>query len=342
MIGDHLIRHAYPYLQQLGDEHKQGYRNYLHEQYDHYCYYPSFTENNVLKMVRNGLVEGLNHRIKLPNAVVVLCSDQLLRDDPLFLPSELERKLKWIIKEFDTVLKFRKQSLPPKAFTLGEPRIMFVQLFQNSKANRIPREQLAKFNNLLKRSCQVKAIYVIAIDMESTFRCFDYDNKTHIAEGFKALWHEIINGIKFHDERDKQYEINQQVETRLKEMESSQENLDKRRKHTRESFKKCESFTNVHRGDRGERSSCPTEAVHVKAQNLMEKDYHGSHNERYSQRTGPQLNAKEKQEWHRDERRNHPYDDRYGNTGYKSRDQHREDTRHCSRSHGEQSTKYYR
>lgn len=59
-VGDHLVRDAYPYLQQLETDHKKGECNYLHENYDTYAYFPSFTDSNMLGMIQSTFIEGLN------------------------------------------------------------------------------------------------------------------------------------------------------------------------------------------------------------------------------------------------------------------------------------------
>lgn len=168
-------------------------------------------------MIRNTLVEGLNRRVRLPNAIIVLCSENFIMDDPLFLPSEFERKLKWILREFMTLIEIRKSILPQKAYILGEPRIMWVQAFNNTRRNKLQPDQLQKFNNLLRRLCGMKAIYTIPIK-DSSSRCFDFDGKTQIEEGFNYLWHQIIQGLKYHDEKDKQHQVNALVDDRLSEI----------------------------------------------------------------------------------------------------------------------------
>lgn len=200
IIGDHLARLAYPYLQEMDQDHKRGFENYLQENYDHSAYYPCFTDTNVLSMIRNSFVEGLNKRPKLPSTVIILFGEQLLTEDPLFLPSEFERKIKWLIRELEVNIKIRKRSLLPKAYTMGQPRIMFVQAFRTSKSSQITTDQLLKFNNLLRRTCIAKAVYTIPVD-DSSLRCFDHNGKTQITEGFRFLWQEIISGLKFHDEK---------------------------------------------------------------------------------------------------------------------------------------------
>lgn len=161
-----MVRSAYPYLQQL----QQDYNT------------------------RNCFVEALNRRLKLPNAVVILLSNQLIVEDPLYLPSEVDRKLKWILRELDSSVKIRKSLLPTKAYNFGEPRIMFVRGFNNTKANYLDWDILLKYNNMLCKICMAKAVYTIPVQGydDSGFRCFDYDGKTQIKEGFEWLWMDII------------------------------------------------------------------------------------------------------------------------------------------------------
>lgn len=212
-IGDHLVRSAYPYLQQLQQGHDAGQTNYLHSHYDTYIFYPNFNEGNVLTMVRNAFVEAMNRRLKFPSAVVILISDQIIMEDPLYLPSEIDRKIKWILREIDATVKIRKSLLPTKAYVFGEPRIMWVRGFQNTKANYIPDEILLKYNNMLRKICMAKAVYTIPVDTynNASLRCFDYDGKMQIKDGFETLWHDIIRGLKKHDLADKEAEIAQVV-----------------------------------------------------------------------------------------------------------------------------------
>lgn len=204
-----MIRNACPYLQQIQQDHELGRCNYLHSEYDTFVYFPTFTETNVLTMVRNCFVEALNRRSRFPSAVVILLSDQLIIEDPLYLPSEIDRKIKWILRELDAAIKIKKSLLPTKAYTFGEPRIMWVRMFQNTRANYIPTDILLKFNNMLRKTCIAKAVYTIPVEgyEDSLARCYDYDGKTQIKEGFELLWLDIIKGIKKHDQSDKLAEI---------------------------------------------------------------------------------------------------------------------------------------
>lgn len=227
IIGDHLVRHAYPYLQQYQEDYeKSGEFNYLHYTYDVYGYYPDFTENNILTMVRSTLVEAMNKRTKLPSTIIILLSEKFITQDPLYLPSELDGKLKWILRECSTAIKIRKSSLPPKTYSFGEPRIMLVRAFQNSLANKINPNNLQKFNNMLMRTCMAKAVYTLPVPSfeNADTRCFDYDQKTHIIPGFQLLWNDIIEGLQAHDELDEKYRKNSIIKEYLKKEEKPNDN----------------------------------------------------------------------------------------------------------------------
>lgn len=156
-------------------------------------------------MVRNCFIEGLNRRLKFPSAVIIMLSDQIIIEDPLYLPSEVDRKIKWILRELDAAVKIRKSSMPTKSYTFGEPRFMWVRAFQNTKANYISEEILLKYNNMLRKICIAKAVYTLPLDVyeEGSVRCYDYDGKTKINQGFNIIWNDIIRGLKRHDKNDK-------------------------------------------------------------------------------------------------------------------------------------------
>lgn len=299
IIGDHLARIAYPYLQQLELDHKKGCENYLEENYDHYAYYPSFTETNVLSMIRNAFVEGLNRRARLPNAVIIILGEQFLTEDPTYLPSEFERKIKWILREIDILVKIRKGNLPPKAYVLGQPRIMWVQAFRTRRGSAVHSDQLLKFNNLLRRMCMAKAVYTIPVE-DASIRCFDVDGKTQITGGFKFLWQEIIAGLKLHDEKDRQYEINQLVDKRLKEMDLHKKSKDERCHHTLETLKRNIPTSLMERDSYREReerdfsrSTTRSKSMRVyPATNVKTSTgYHGNHSDSYRAERRPHDNS---------------------------------------------------
>lgn len=87
--------------------------------------------------------------------------------------------------------------------------VLFVRAFHNTKANYVSNEILFKFNNTLRKLCIAKAVYTIPVDsyQDSRARCFDYDGKTQMSDGFELLWHDVIKGLKKHDENDKHAEV---------------------------------------------------------------------------------------------------------------------------------------
>lgn len=223
-MGDHLLRDAHPFLQKLEYEYQHGQHNYLHATYDAYAFYPDFTEDNPLVMIRNAVVSGFNLRPRFPNAIIILTGTLLLSQDELFLPSELDKKVRWIIREISNTISTMKSLVKPKCFTFGEPRIFWVKNFQTAVGDPIPPEHLLKFNNLVRRIAAGKAIYTPVLDLfvSSTARC--YDRKSRIIDkSFDEMWLAVSEMIKSIDERDEHYYVNKKVEDRLRELKQEGE-----------------------------------------------------------------------------------------------------------------------
>lgn len=191
-------------------------------------------------MVRNAAIEGFNRHLKFPNAIIILCGDDFVNEDKYYLPSELEKKVRWVLRELDTAVKVRKSLVEPKCFTFGQPRIFWVRAFQASKNNNIPPDNLLKFNNMLRRVCAAKAAYSpdLKLYVDSGLRCFDRKNKV-VPEGVKTLWLALGEEIKQIDEDDEQYAVNLKVEERLRELKRGNEKTFERQAHTYLSIKEA-------------------------------------------------------------------------------------------------------
>lgn len=195
-------------------------------------------------MIRNAVIEGLNSRARLPNAIVIITGDQFLTTDPLFLPSELEKKVRWVLRELSAAIDTRKSLLKPKCFIFGEPRIMWVRMFQCTAGDPVSQENINKFNNLLYRVCCGKAVYTPELKLftNSSARCYDKRGK-RIDESFKELWIAMSNEIKRFDQRDEHYFINKKVEERIKELRQEDELRFERKASTYLAVTGASSFT---------------------------------------------------------------------------------------------------
>lgn len=244
IVGDHLIRDAYPALQNLQAAARHGEQCYLQDMYDTYGYYPDFTETNPIAMIRNTVIAGLNAHLKMPNAIIVLCGTDLITQDPVFLPSELEKKVRWVLREVMAAISTRKSLLLPKNFTYGEPRLIWIKSFQTTVGDPVPPAYINKFNNLLYRACAGKAVYAPDLEMfvTSGSKCYD-ECKRIIEKSFKDLWLAISDCVKKIDERDEQYFISRKVEERLKELRHEDELRFERKASTFLAVTDSKSFT---------------------------------------------------------------------------------------------------
>lgn len=223
-VGDHLLRDAHSYLQAMEYAYKHGDHNYLHATYDTYVFYPDFTETNYISMITNSVTKGFNSRPRFPNAIIIVTGTGIIVEDELFLPSELEKKIRWVFREIASTIATCKSLVKPKCFTFGEPRIFWVKNFQTTSGDPVPSEYLVKFNNLVRRVASGKAIYTPSLDLfvASMSRCYDRKNRV-LEKSFKEFWLSVSDMLKTIDERDEHYYINKKVEERLKELKQDGE-----------------------------------------------------------------------------------------------------------------------
>lgn len=232
-MGTHFMREAYPALQQLRDDYHNGQHNYIHSMYNIYGFYPDFTQKNEMAMIRNAVIEGFNQHLKFPNAIIVLCNEDFITEDELFLPSEMEKKIRWVLRDITAAINIRKSLMEPKCFTFGQPRIIWVRAFQTHKLEKVSDQNMMKFNNMLRRIGRSKAFYTpdLTLYVDSGARCFDF-KRQKIYEGFRTLWLSLSDELKKIDEDDEQYAINLKVEERLKELKRDNEKTFERQAHT--------------------------------------------------------------------------------------------------------------
>lgn len=275
------MRDAHPALQKLNFTYEKGDKNYLMSNYDVFCYYLVFTEQNPLTMIRNSLVEGLNACFKMPSAIVILCGDLIMTHDDLFLPSEIERKIRWILRDIMAAIAARKSMLSPKAFTFGEPRIIWIKAFQTRTNNHIPQENLLRYNNILRRVCHNKAVYTPDLDffIASTARCYDARKRIN-EQSFDELWLSVSDTIKSIDERDEKYAVDKKVEDRLKELKLQGELKFERQAHTFLSMTGKTNFSDTS-GQGSIRNSHSDEQDRSARSRSRSRDYRHSRRDRY-------------------------------------------------------------
>lgn len=279
-IGDQLMRDAYPFLQNLKSAFLHGETCYLMETYDVYGYYPSFTETNPLTMIRNSATDGFNAHLKMPNAIVIVSGTALLTQDPLFLPSELERKVRWIIKEILALIMTRKSQLLPKNFTFGEPRIIWVRTVQTHSGDPVATDTMLKFNNLLHRICSAKAIYTPDLELfnSTSMRCYDHHGRI-IDNSFKEFWWAVSDVIKQIDSRDEQYFITKKVEERLRELKNEDEMTFERKASTYLAVTGARDFSE----DASNRSRTPRKQQHQRSEYRSGRSRSHSHHSRHKE-----------------------------------------------------------
>lgn len=239
-MGDDLLTHGIPVYQSMKVDHNNGkVVNYIEASYDTYFFDGDYRERNHLNMICNAFTKGLNQRAKLPHTVIILTSGKFFNKQETFLPSEADKKIRWIFKEFDHLIRSRKQDIPYKSHQGMRTRILWVQvlpvhadLWKLEAAKQRDRspypERLERFNKLLSKICMAKNHGFIEIrdiiDTDGKALSRYTGNPTDF--GFDMIFKEITRTLKILDTRAREHEKDKILEEELKQLRLQTQRLD--------------------------------------------------------------------------------------------------------------------
>lgn len=231
-IGDDLLTLALPVYQQMKTDHNNGQvLNYLESSYDTYFFDGDYRERNHLNMICNAFTRGLNERPRLPHTMVILTSNKFFLNQSTFLPSEADKKIRWILKEFDHLLRTRKEDIPYKAHQGQRTRIIWVQILPlhadvwklkaAKKRDQSPYpERLNRFNKLLFKICEAKNHHFLEIkdiiDTDGKALSRYTGNPTEF--GFELIFKEITRTVKILDSQAREQEKDRIMEDEIKHL----------------------------------------------------------------------------------------------------------------------------
>lgn len=180
-------------------------------------------------MIGNAFTRALNERNRLPHTIILITSAKFFSKQETFLPSEADKKIRWIFKEIDHLTRSRRADMPYKAHMGRRLRILWVQVLPihadvwkleaAKKRDRSPfPERLTRFNKLLSKICLAKNHHFVQvhdiIDTDGKSLSRYTGNPTDY--GFELLYRELTRTIKGLDVKAKQEEKDKMIEDELK------------------------------------------------------------------------------------------------------------------------------
>lgn len=231
-IGDDLLTLGIPIYQQLKADHNNGKTiNYIESSYDTYCFDGDYRERNHLNMICNAFTRGLNERPRLPHTVVIITSGKFFAKQETFLPSEADKKIRWIFKELDHQLRSRKADIPYKSHRGLRTRIIWMQILpvhadvwkldaaKNRDKSPFP-ERLTRFNKLLGKTCVAKNHHFLEIkdiiDTDGKALSRYTGNPTEF--GFDLIFKEVNRTVKVLDAQAREQEKDRIIEEEIKHL----------------------------------------------------------------------------------------------------------------------------
>lgn len=220
--------------------------NYLEASYDTYFFDGDYRERNHLNMICNAFTRALNERPRLPHTVIIITSAKFFSKQETFLPSEADKKIRWILKEMDHNLKTRKEDIPYKSHQGQRTRIIWMQVLPTHadvwkldaarKRDQSPfPERLTRFNKLLDKICTAKNHYFLEIkdiiDTDGKALSRYTGNLTDF--GFELVFKEITRSVKFLDNKAREQEKDRIIEDEIKYLRLQNKLLQESQSETR-------------------------------------------------------------------------------------------------------------
>lgn len=209
-VGDDLLSLGIPVYQQIKADHNNGkIVHYLEASYDTYFFDGDYRERNHLSMITNAFTRGLNERARLPHTVVLLTSSKFFAKQETFLPSEADKKIRWILKQVDHLLKSRKADIPYKSHQGQWTCVVWAQILPThadmwklqaaKRRDQSPfPERLTRFNKLLNKICTAKNHFFLEIKdiIDTDGKALSRYTGNPTDYGFELIFKEITRTIK--------------------------------------------------------------------------------------------------------------------------------------------------
>lgn len=148
-----------------------------------------------------------------------------------FLPSEADKKIRWVLKELDHLLRTRKEDIPYKMHQGQRTRIIWMQVLPMhadvwklnaaKKRDQSPfPERLRRFSKLLSKICVAKNHHFLEIkdiiDTDGKALSRYTGNPTEF--GFELIFKEITRMVKILDEQAREAEKDRIIEDEIKHL----------------------------------------------------------------------------------------------------------------------------
>ena len=216
-VGDDFMRQSMNTLptwrsQAAGD--KNFPQPYVYDYYNVFFYTQRKCASNmhVISRITNSLIEGFNHRARLPRFIIVLLDKDLIEDVNQFeygTVDEYRKNLAWLMRQINMLVRRRRLDLmdkKPGAVYNSDPKVIFVRMIKRvayyNKGHRMEKvcSFRTKFNDILEEVVAEFDYHIMSIHACCTEDCFDPQGKLTY-KGKNRYWQEMDELIENFDKK---------------------------------------------------------------------------------------------------------------------------------------------
>ena len=161
---------------------------------------------STLARIRNTLTHGLNKCTILPQLVLIVLEDDVIKEINVkddYMLRDFTRRVKWLMSEFRKTIDAAKDALQPNAKTLNQPKFIWVLPTKHKNyRNSYPRR---KFSQAIETQCKLNE-NMIALrlvqrwDYEDS-NLFLQEEQRFTSEGKAEFWRAVDKTVEFFDKK---------------------------------------------------------------------------------------------------------------------------------------------
>lgn len=259
ILGDVFVTEAIAILMEMQNQKRDDL--YLFSDYDPQPYYPSLLSKETFGMqIMNQLYTALEEHNKLPAVILIILGNKQV-ENMVMNPEQTRRIWVALFTEIQRTVRTRKEDLPKKCQTVGEPKLMISNMFprfkdHNEKLDRSEetfKTKRRRFNGILPQVAKEFDVSVLPVTgiLPDQAEFFSMSTGQLNGRGIKEFWTIISRAVKLQDvraeEKQKDLIIQEYFDHQREQRKINQERFKSRR--DRYSLPRAKSHSNLKRND---------------------------------------------------------------------------------------------
>lgn len=262
---------------------------YLFAEYDPQPYYPSLLSKDTFgKMIVNQLYTALEEHNKLPAVILVVLGNKQI-DKMVMNPEQTRRVWTSLFTEIQRIIRTRKEDLPRKCKSIGEPKILITNLFPRFKdfnekvdhSHESFKTKRRRLNGILPQVAKSFEYTVLPVDgiLPDQSEFFSSSTGQLNGRGIKEFWTIVSKAVRLDDVRCEEQNKNRIIQEYFDQQREERKISLERNKVKKDRYSLNKSQSNVTHRSQGLRQIGAVRSSSVPARDRYDNRKVGNRNQ---------------------------------------------------------------